>query len=379
MKNMISILFLLLVVTSCSEKMNDEVRNLDILTVQIDPHKDKVSNSFGSFFKKTDVINLETTDASLIGRVDKLVFYKDFIYILDKKLKKIFIFNKKGKYQRTLNHFGHGEGEYTSLVDFQIKDDKIYLLDQYGSKLFIYDLNDQLIKVEKVRKSKSIAILENGYAYNMGLGFADNNLKRNYYSYCYEDDNHNILGNRYNENLLGYTYSLGEGHNSFYKRDASFYTLFPFNDTIYTVAKNGMLNPYQVFKIGNLSIKEDDEPKEIKRILDNGISRSIFAYYDFSNYSFFSYYYGDESRKYVLVDKSGKIIFNTALNVDVDKIPIRIISCDMDTASNFIVSLLYPFELLAYYERNKDNDELKKILDGVKEDNNPILVVYSLN
>ena len=119
MKNMISILFLLLVVTSCSEKMNDEVRNLDILTVQIDPHKDKVSNSFGSFFKKTDVINLETTDASLIGRVDKLVFYKDFIYILDKKLKKIFIFNKKGKYQRTLNHFGHGEGEYTSLVDFR--------------------------------------------------------------------------------------------------------------------------------------------------------------------------------------------------------------------------------------------------------------------
>lgn len=379
MKYVITLLIMILALSSCvGEKRKHEI-NADKLTMYINPHETLVVHPFDSLFKKRKVVKLETTNESLIGRIDKLVFYKGDIYILDKKQNKIFVFDKLGVFQRVVNHFGQGHGEYTSLVDFQIEDDLIYLLDQYGAKLLVYDLDDKLIKIEKARKAKSVAVLDEGYAYNVEFGLADNTLQKDYYSYYYVEGEKEYFQNAYNKNLLGFSCSLGEGHNSFYKKNGTFYTHFPFNDTIYNVENNGMLQPYQVFKIGDLVINKNDKPEEIRRLLDSGISRSIFAYYDFHDYSFFSYYYGDEGRKYVLVSNSGEIIFNTNLNKDADKVPIRVISCDTDVNDNTIISMLYPFELFTYYEHNKDNEYVKSLLNGVEMDSNPILVYYSFN
>lgn len=377
MKYVIALLIMILAMSSCEGEKRKQDSDVDILTMYIDPHETRVIHAFDSLFKKNSVVKLETTSESLIGRIDKLVFYEEDIYILDKKQNKIFVFDNLGGFQRVINHFGQGEGEYISLVDFQIKDNRIYLLDQYGSKFLVYDLNDNLIQIEKARKAKSMAVLEEGYAYNAEFGFADNERQKDFYSYYYVGKENEIYENEYNKDLLGFSFSLGEGHNSFYQKNGSLYTHFPFNDTIYNVKKNGVLEPYQVFKIGDLSIGKEDGQNEIRRKLDNGISRSIFSYYDFQNYSFFSYYYGDESRKYVLVDKIGNVVFNTNLGLDIDGLPIRIISCDTDKNENAIVSMLYPFELFARYERDKDNECVKYLLEEINMDSNPILVFYA--
>ena len=79
------------------------------------------------------------------------------------------------------------------------------------------------------------------------------------------------------------------------------------------------------------------------------------------------------------MSNSGEIIFNTNLNKDADKVPIRVISCDTDVNDNTIISMLYPFELFTYYEHNKDNEYVKSLLNGVEMDSNPILVYYSFN
>ena len=94
MKYVITLLIMILALSSCvGEKRKHEI-NADKLTMYINPHETLVVHPFDSLFKKRKVVKLETTNESLIGRIDKLVFYKGDIYILDKKQNKIFVFDK---------------------------------------------------------------------------------------------------------------------------------------------------------------------------------------------------------------------------------------------------------------------------------------------
>ena len=88
MKFVIALLIMILALSSCVEEKREQRKYMDILTININPHKKQVVHPFDSLFKKKNVVKLETTNESLIGRIDKLVLYEDNIYILDKKQKK---------------------------------------------------------------------------------------------------------------------------------------------------------------------------------------------------------------------------------------------------------------------------------------------------
>ncbi|MGE4567698.1 MAG: 6-bladed beta-propeller [Bacteroidales bacterium] len=67
------------------------------------------------------LIQLETRPECLVGEIDKIFFYKDRLYILDRRVgKSVFVFDLKGKWISTIARSGHGPGEYINITDMFI-------------------------------------------------------------------------------------------------------------------------------------------------------------------------------------------------------------------------------------------------------------------
>lgn len=377
-KKYIWLFFIVLGVVACttSPKRESVASELPVLHVGGDETKQLIP--FDTLFRRSNIVVLETADESLIREVSKIRIYKNSIYILDARNKRLLQFDEEGNFVRSIAHFGEGPGEYRSLVDFQIKDEKLYLLDKYGAQLLVYDLNDQLLSAEPIAKAEGFDIHSKGYALNLGLGTADGSDHEHYYSYSsYTQGAYVNHAAPYNRHALGLSFSLSEGANTFYHYYDSTYTFFPFNDTIYTVSADGRLNPYQVVSIGELKMGPDDAPDKIEQLRKEGISVSIFAYYKLGSYSLFSYYYGQQNRKYVLVDSAHNVVWNTGLRLDEDKFPIRMVSFDTDRKEEWILSLIYPFEVIGLAKKYPENEVLTQLAGRLTEESNPILIFYT--
>lgn len=164
MKTKLLIIFLAAsVLSSCSRvnKNNDDY-------LQIFPLREKKTEiKLNDLFFDFDFISLETSENSLIGSINKLIVNKNLIFILDKsKAKKIFVFNKEGKFIRTIGKIGKGPHEYTNIEDFTINQETGNLaVLAYPSKLLEYDQNGNFIRQKKLSKE---AILWNICSYQDG-------------------------------------------------------------------------------------------------------------------------------------------------------------------------------------------------------------------
>jgi hypothetical protein len=102
-----------------------------------------VSNfKMSSIFGKAKAILLEETDYAVIGEIYSFQIFDDYIFVMDRhKAKKMFVFNKDGKYVRQIGSFGQGPGEYLSLNDFCLDtvNHEIYINDATKRKLHKYN------------------------------------------------------------------------------------------------------------------------------------------------------------------------------------------------------------------------------------------------
>jgi hypothetical protein len=98
-----------------------------------------------SIFRKTRAIRLEETDYAVIGRINNMQVFDNYIFILDSdKAKKLFIFDKNGKYLRQIGSLGQGPGEYIELTDFCLDtiNRGIYILDSSKDILHKYNFDN---------------------------------------------------------------------------------------------------------------------------------------------------------------------------------------------------------------------------------------------
>lgn len=65
------------------------------------------------------LIPLETNDTLLIGRINKIKKFEGDYYVLANE-KQVFRFDETGKYIGSLNKWGEGPEEYTSIIDFDV-------------------------------------------------------------------------------------------------------------------------------------------------------------------------------------------------------------------------------------------------------------------
>lgn len=136
------ILLLLFIFISCKNKNDLNKENI----LSFDTKNWKVDNEISlSNIKDIKLLPLGTSDSCLIGDVDKIVCTTKYYFIADNMFsKKIFVFDKDGKYLYSIGKYGRGPGEYIFFADFLVDEDKnlVYVLDRESRKLIIYDSND---------------------------------------------------------------------------------------------------------------------------------------------------------------------------------------------------------------------------------------------
>ncbi|MFV0267948.1 MAG: 6-bladed beta-propeller [Draconibacterium sp.] len=123
----------------------------------LSPHsisfKDKIgldSSLCPHFFKQKRVIVLETTEASLISQINRIVAFENRYYILDKRSKSIYVFGEDGSFFKRIRRIGRGPGEYINLTDFTVdpQNRRLVLLCEIPNSLIYIDLDVNFIGQE---------------------------------------------------------------------------------------------------------------------------------------------------------------------------------------------------------------------------------------
>lgn len=121
------------------------------IIIDIPMKKENYEFRLSEFVDSISYIPLETNDSCLIGSMDKLLVTDCYYYVVDKEItSSIFCFDKKGKFIRKVGQKGIGKGEYVSIDDVNVYNNKIYVLDSDLMKFFIFTLEGELEKEIKV-------------------------------------------------------------------------------------------------------------------------------------------------------------------------------------------------------------------------------------
>lgn len=96
-----------------------------------------------SLFNHATVIPL--SDKELMGPLLHVEKYKDYLYALDNKRQTMAKYDMDGNQVSFMRRVGHGYGEYTSISDFDIHDDSIYIL--CGNRILVADTDFKILDV----------------------------------------------------------------------------------------------------------------------------------------------------------------------------------------------------------------------------------------
>lgn len=115
--------------------------------INVDSLENKGIGLISSYFKSVKPIILETSENNLLRSIDAIQVTDDCVFILDRGYKKLYSFNKAGKFIGQIGNLGDGPGEFSNISDFTIDENNklIYILDNYKSKIHVYKLTGEHI------------------------------------------------------------------------------------------------------------------------------------------------------------------------------------------------------------------------------------------
>jgi hypothetical protein len=182
-----NILFLTNLFYNCAGSTPQNNKNKVILQLP----KQYKNNLISENLILSEIVVLETTDASLIKNINRLVLYKEKIIILNNK-EEILFFNNDGNFLYKINKKGRGPGEYNHIIDISIDDnnDRIILYTD-NLNLLIYNLKGEYISqitnidknnlYEKIIYQNNILFFYNPLNTNKQNLFATFDLKKSVY------------------------------------------------------------------------------------------------------------------------------------------------------------------------------------------------------
>jgi len=136
----IKITIIISVLSLCACNQNKQINSIRTYKVEAENTTGFDMEKISSF---AGMVALETTDESIIGKIGKVFLTDSSIIVWDKQTKKIFLFDKSGKYLYHIGSRGPGPEEYVSATDVYSKtfqtlkyDGKIHNVFSYGDNLF---------------------------------------------------------------------------------------------------------------------------------------------------------------------------------------------------------------------------------------------------
>jgi len=139
MKRVIFVALMITIFIAC-KKNNVKESDYPVLSVDITRMNPP---SLYDFFRKIEIITLETTDSSLIGgSATNTVFCNNHYYILDNRSRSFYCFDEYGKFVKRIANEGQGPQEFISVGDFVINksSNTAELLSSFGY-LYVFELS----------------------------------------------------------------------------------------------------------------------------------------------------------------------------------------------------------------------------------------------
>jgi len=199
-RNIILFCFLCIFILLWGCKSSSESDSEDILTIEIEINKDKISFPLSEITEKIDVIELETNDNSFIGsrgilHVDTLENY----YIVFDGSPGVLVFDSLGNFIRRIGRRGQGPGELTAANPCQIDYNNGTIMFNDLKKRVVYDINGK--HIEDIYHDMLLSILPLYYL-NDSIFYIDeswenisNEFFRTVYFNIYNYSNGNFLAN----------------------------------------------------------------------------------------------------------------------------------------------------------------------------------------
>ncbi len=223
---------LIFILSACntSGKSTVEVDENGITKLSIDPmstHDDQ----FSDLIEDVSLIQLETSTESLIGEIGKIEIKGDKIFIQDRSLHEIKIFNMDGTYLGKISNKHQGPGGYNDIWSFSASKngELIEIYDNRGFKFRTYNLNNEFVEdfsidylmsdFMKLENDKKVVYSGFLPSYNMDgfpnssrLLFANKSeVYQSAFEYVYSESNpiRNVVGGFRNLSYYGDTIVLG--------------------------------------------------------------------------------------------------------------------------------------------------------------------------
>lgn len=396
LKKTLNLCIILFIIVACNE--NNKSINTAKYEIDIDTVKNDGIANISSYFKSVKPIILETNENNLLRSIDAIQVTDDFIFILDRFYKRLYCFNKNGKFIRTIGNLGSGPGDYTSISDFTIDNsNNIYILDKMSNKINLYSFSGEYvftISLKNLEGSFGHIQVTDKFLY---LDYQPNIISKKANSpLLLEIDK--VSGNIIDKYLLASEYNFGFQLISF-KEGSFFYsknTNNPYFAPLYSsiiFSLNNYIQPYFQIKSNKLLNKEDfkgldlSNPSLISEINRYDKIKSIMNFIEIKNFiicEFFAEYgmdiilFNKKSSKANLYDSFFDDYVYYTLN---ESIP-HYFACSDEKGVYAYMNVDEVPLFVDYHNTGKvkiiSNEQEDDYLKELTEESNPILFYYEL-
>jgi hypothetical protein len=334
-----------------------------------------------------ETVKLELTEKSIISGIYKVEFANNRFYVLDKqKANALFVYDRKGKFIQRIGRDGKGPGEHLRIWDFNINylNSQIELLDIDLRKIIAFDFNGKFKKEIIIPIYASSLINIDNSTYGVYTANSPQEQKRN--NYYLINNNSKIINTAfpYSPKVDRINWSL---YHNFYRIDNNICLNMPFNDTIYSVSKNGFERRF-IFDYGKYKLPANQMEKVNYKNLVKYVQSTPYVFerlsfetqgYVFARLSmrkeFYSVLYSKKSKGYKL--------YNNRNLYD----PLAYMEPIANMGEDKMICVGYPQKLTEQKVRfrflNKNTDKktsgyLTKTINSIGEEDNPVLFIAKI-
>ena len=328
-----------------------------------------------------DYIPLETTDDCLIGDEFSLIVASQDIFVHHFLEKKIYRFDKTGKFLNPIGKRGQGPGEYNDVFGIYADDvsQECFILEPYSNRINVYDYNGMFKRTINVKSAPNRMIkFDDNYILNHIL------MSYNKYELTMINPQGKIVkqNNREGNQRIGFSlffpFFYTSGGNIYYKNHISEY--------IYSIDKDLKRKKVYWLDLGSKAINSEENQYDLKKgslTKDKVVVSTPSAYRD----KLFIPYAYDKGRFFAVYNTTSKKLFTPGLNGksgfidDLTNGPLVEVPYSMYLITSFKESqLVSVINMTDITDESFPDGKFKQVLDKyqLNEDSNPIIRIVNL-
>lgn len=354
----------------------------ELQTIDLNPYLGERAFELTPHIKELRLIQLETTENSLVDNIYKVIVTDSMIYIFDSyKGGGLVLFNSNGKFIKRIAH-GGGPGELHRLHDVSYDSNSNELIAYQHPYFIFYSSKGDFLRQQRLPLGfYNFLSLPDGYILKALDNYGNEHLGNiSQYTVYLTDKSFKIksacLPNiPINANYGGYSY--------LYANSGDIQITGNFNDTIYHYTPEGLSAAYAI----------DYASKKLPEHALNLKHKAFYSFLSSNDYYYFLgeyletpecnvFYLRNDYRGHQTVvfrnKRTGKMFGGTNANFDISEIPA--IAFPKTTFKDCLVSIHYPNIEQDRFLKNSHllTPEDKNMICNLKEDDNPVLIFYQL-